>query len=105
MLRSGIHLVIVDLFPPSVRDPQGIHRAIWDELVDNDFSLPPDKNLTLASYIGGPVPESFVEPVAVARGPSRYAAVLDPRGVHPFASSRRAMSRPGKQSRHTGAVF
>jgi len=65
ILRSGIHLVIVDLFPPSVRDPEGIHKAIWDELIDNDFTLPPDRTLTLASYIGGVVPECFVEPVAV----------------------------------------
>jgi hypothetical protein len=65
VLRNGIHLVILDLFPPGPRDPQGIHKAIWDELIDNDFTLPPDKPLTLASYIGGVVPESFVEPVAV----------------------------------------
>jgi hypothetical protein len=65
VLRSGIHLVIVDLFPPSVRDPQGVHKAIWDELIDNDFTLPSDKTLTLASYIGGLILESFVEPVAV----------------------------------------
>lgn len=65
VLRSGIHLVVVDLFPPSVRDPEGVHKAIWDELIDNDFALPPDQRLTLASYIGGLVPESFVETVAV----------------------------------------
>lgn len=65
VLRSGIHLVVVDLFPPTARDPEGIHKAIWDEVIDNDFALPPDKPLTLASYIGGPVPESFVEPIAV----------------------------------------
>ena len=28
-LLHGINLVVVDLFPPSDRDPQGIHRAIW----------------------------------------------------------------------------
>jgi hypothetical protein len=65
ILRSGIHLVIVDLIPPSVRDPAGIHKAIWDELIDNEFALPPDKPLTLASYIGGAIPEAFIEPIAV----------------------------------------
>ena len=54
-LRAGIHLVVLDLFPPGPRDPQGIHKAIWDEIIDNDFVLPPGKPLTLASYIGGPV--------------------------------------------------
>src|SRR5262245_31131483 len=38
LLRAGIHLLIVDLFPPGSRDPQGIHKAIWDEFIDNDFA-------------------------------------------------------------------
>jgi hypothetical protein len=64
-LRAGIHIVALDLFPPGRRDPQGIHRAIWDEIIDNEFALPRDKPLTLASYIGGPIPEAFVEPTCV----------------------------------------
>jgi hypothetical protein len=65
VLRAGIHLVIVDLFPPGPRDPQGIHKAIWDEFIDNDFHLPSESSLTLASYIGGAFPEAFVELIAV----------------------------------------
>jgi hypothetical protein len=65
VLRKGIHLVILDLFPPGPRDPQGLHKIIWDEFIDNDFVFPSDKRLTLAAYIGGPVPEAFVEPTAV----------------------------------------
>jgi hypothetical protein len=65
LLRAGIHLLIVDLFPPSPRDPQGIHKAIWDEFLDNTFALPPGRPLTLAAYIGGLIPEAFVEPTAV----------------------------------------
>lgn len=65
LLRAGIHLLIVDLFPPSPRDPQGIHKAIWDEFLDSEFALPPDRPLTLAAYIGGLIPETFVEPTAV----------------------------------------
>src|SRR5271157_1540601 len=49
ILRAGIHLVIVDLFPPGPRDPQGIHKAIWDDFIENDFALPSDRTLTLAS--------------------------------------------------------
>jgi hypothetical protein len=65
LLKSGIHLLIVDLFPPGPRDPQGIHKAIWDELIDNHFQLPSDKPLTLAAYRADAWPEAFVEPVAV----------------------------------------
>jgi hypothetical protein len=65
VLRAGIHLAIVDLFPSGPRDPHGIHKAIWDEFIDNDFQLPSEHSLTLASYIGGAFPEAFVELTSV----------------------------------------
>lgn len=65
LLRSGINLLVIDLFPPGPRDPQGIHKVIWDELTDNDFVLPADRRLTLASYLTGLGQEAFIEPVAV----------------------------------------
>jgi hypothetical protein len=65
LMRGGVHLLIVDLFGPGPRDPQGIHKAIWDEINDNEFVLPADRPLTLAAYVGGPIPEAFVEPTAV----------------------------------------
>lgn len=65
LLRFGIHLLVLDLFPAGRRDPQGIHKAIWDEIIDNDFTLSPATPLTLASAIGGPIPEAFVEPTSV----------------------------------------
>lgn len=66
LLRGGIHLMVIDVFPPGVRDPQGIHRRIWDELDERgDFVLPPERPLIVASYIGGASQEAFVEPVAV----------------------------------------
>jgi hypothetical protein len=65
LLRGGVHLMVIDVFPPGPRDPQGIHKRIWEELDERDFVLPPDRPLTLASYIGGPTQEAFVEPVAV----------------------------------------
>jgi hypothetical protein len=46
-LRHGVHLLVVDLFPPSPRDPQGIHKAIWDEIEEQPFELTPDKVLAL----------------------------------------------------------
>jgi hypothetical protein len=66
LLRQGVHLLVVDLFPPSKRDPQGIHKAIWDQIEEQDFELPPDKPLTVASYNAGPEERvGYVEPVAV----------------------------------------
>ena len=48
ILNQGVHLVVVDLFPPTPRDPQGIHKAIWDEFGDEPFDFLPDKPLTVA---------------------------------------------------------
>jgi Protein of unknown function (DUF4058) len=64
-LRAGVHMLIVDMFPPGPRDLQGIHKAVWDEFIDNDFVLPPDKPLTLAAYTGGYFPEAFLQFAAV----------------------------------------
>ena len=35
LIWQGIHLLVIDLFPPSERDPQGIHKAIWDEIAES----------------------------------------------------------------------
>lgn len=64
-LAAGMHLLLVDLFPPGPRDPQGIHRAVWGEDCGEDYALPTDKPLTCVAYVGGPGAEAFIEPVAV----------------------------------------
>jgi hypothetical protein len=65
LLRRGVHLLVVDLFPPSVRDPHGIHKAIWDQFKEEPFELPPDKPLTLAAYAAGSEKVAYVENVTV----------------------------------------
>jgi hypothetical protein len=62
-LHAGVHLLIVDLFPPSKRDPQGVHKLIWDRIRDEPFELPADKPLTLAAYSAGTAITGYVEPV------------------------------------------
>lgn len=64
-LNQDIHLLIVDLFPPGKRDPQGIHGAILSELCGLDYEAPADKPLTVASYKADDVDTAYVEPVAV----------------------------------------
>jgi hypothetical protein len=65
LLNANIHLLVVDLFPPGRRNPQGIHKVIWDHLHDEDFTLPPDKPLTAAAYAVGNDIVAYVEPLAV----------------------------------------
>ena len=64
-LRQGIHLLVVDLFPPGPHDPQGIHEVLWEGYGDEPNVPPRDKPLTLASYVAGPLPEAYLEFVAV----------------------------------------
>ena len=65
-LRQGIHLVVIDLFPPTVRDPEGIHQSIWDELVGEPFEArPANKPLTVAAYDAGEPLTAYVNPLAV----------------------------------------
>ncbi|MCI0639042.1 MAG: DUF4058 family protein, partial [Gemmataceae bacterium] len=39
-IEVGIHVLVIDLFPPTPRDPLGIHKAIWDEFKEEDFAFP-----------------------------------------------------------------
>jgi hypothetical protein len=77
-LGQGIHLLISDLFPPTTRDPQGIHGVIWDKFQDEPFELPPDKRLTLVSYSAGLQKVAYVEPIAVGDVLSDMPLFLEP---------------------------
>lgn len=64
-LHAGVHLLIVDLFPPTKRDPLGTHKLIWDRIQDEPFELPPNQPLTLAAYSAGGVITAYVDNVGV----------------------------------------
>lgn len=65
VLGQSIHLLVLDLQPPTKRDPRGIHAAIWDELGGGDFVPPADKPLTLVSYETDLTVRAYIDPVAV----------------------------------------
>jgi hypothetical protein len=89
LLRQGIHLLVVDLLPPTKRDPQGIHKAIWDAIdEDEPFELALDKQRTLAAYVAGdPLADvatiAYVEPVGVGDALPKMPAYLDRDGYVP----------------------
>lgn len=64
-LRAGIHVLLIDLFPPTPRDPFGMHKVLWDEIEEKDFTLPEGKDRILASYETGGVRACYVEPIGV----------------------------------------
>lgn len=73
LLGHGIHLLVIDLFPPSDCNPGGIHGAIWD----NTFQQPEDRPLTLVSYLSDSEAEAFVEPVCVGQDLPDMPVFLD----------------------------
>ncbi len=107
-LSHQVHLLIIDLQPPTPRDPQGIHGAIWSEISGEDDTRPVDKPLTLAAYDSGASVRAFVEPVSVGDPlidmplflePGRYVAVpLE----ETYQAAFNAVPRPLQQILETG---
>ena len=77
-LDRGHHLLILDLHPPSTRDPQGIHGAIWSEAGGDPYEAPADKPLTLVAYAARIARTAYVEPVAVGDPMPDMPLFLDP---------------------------
>jgi hypothetical protein len=50
LLSHEVHLLILDLQPPTGRDPQGIHGAIWDEVAGQPYTWPEAKSLSHKRY-------------------------------------------------------
>ncbi len=66
-LTAGVHLLLVDLFPPGAHDPCGMHGVILQHLQESDepYDLPAEAPLTLASYAAGPRVDIDLEHLAV----------------------------------------
>jgi hypothetical protein len=68
-LEAGIHLLVVDLFPPGLHDPHGMHAMIRQRLDGSDagYELPPGEPLTLAAYAAASPPrvEVYLEHLAI----------------------------------------
>lgn len=65
-LTNGIHLLTIDLFPPSVRDPDGLHALIWEELTSERLDpRPVGKPLTATAFDAAEELTAYVEPLAV----------------------------------------
>jgi hypothetical protein len=71
-------VVVIDLFPPGPHDPQGMHAAIWDRFDDVAYVLPSEQRLTVASYVGGPSPNAYLEHLAVGGLLPEMPLFLDP---------------------------
>jgi hypothetical protein len=62
LIRQGVHLLLVDLFPLSAGE---IHQAIWTKFANESFESPGKKPLTLVAYQAISPVEAYLEPLAV----------------------------------------
>jgi hypothetical protein len=68
LLDANNHMLILDLFPPEPRDPEGIHGAIWSRCDENSsFHLPEGLPLTLVAYAAGADIRAYIEPTGVGQ--------------------------------------
>lgn len=77
-LRLGVHVLILDLFPPSTRDPNGLHGLIWDEFTLDPYTQPTESPLTLVAYRATPAPTAYIEPFAVGDNLNDMPLFLNP---------------------------
>ena len=80
-LRQGVHLLVLDVYPPTKRDPGGVHGTVWGELTGDEFALPPDADRTLAAYSAGPMRTAYVEPTTVGQALREMPLFLTADGV------------------------
>jgi len=64
-LRAGVHLLVIDLFPPGRRDPSGIHGAIWHRLFRRRVEAIDGAALSFASYESDDYIRAYVRHAAV----------------------------------------
>ena len=66
-IDAGIHVLLVDLFPPGTHDPSGMHGEVLARLDPSrdPYELPDNEQLTLASYAAGERVEMYLEHLAV----------------------------------------
>lgn len=81
LLGYRIHILIADLFPPSNRDPEGIHAYLWQEIAREAFTPPLDKPLTVVAYESAVTVRAFIEPLAVGDTLPAMPLFLEP-GAH-----------------------
>ncbi len=79
-LERGIHLLVLDVLPPTRLAPAGIHSAIWEEITGEDHEAPPEEPLTLVGYESGATVRAYVEPLRVGSELRSMPLYLEPGG-------------------------
>lgn len=77
-LRSGVHLLLIELVPPTGVAPTGICGLVFEAAVGRPYEPPPDLPLTLAAFAAGETVTAYVEPTASGHPLAAMPLFLDP---------------------------
>lgn len=67
LLDDGIHLLIIDPFPPGRLDPGGVHTLIWeDETGEKAHALEGDQRV-VASCCSVPRLKAYLQPLSIGQ--------------------------------------
>jgi hypothetical protein len=79
LLDQRIHLLMIDLFPPGPRDPQGLHAAIWEEIAGTQPTTAARTPLTLAAYESALTVRAYVREISPGEELPAMPLFLEPR--------------------------
>ena len=65
LLARGVHVVVIDLLPPTRSAPQGTHSAVWAAYSKTRPRMPEGKSLSVASYVATTPVEAYFEYLSV----------------------------------------
>ena len=91
-IEGGVHILILDLFPPGLRDPNGIHSLIWSEIGGPEYSLRSTNLLTFVSYSSDAEHTAYIRTSTVGGEPPDMPLFLTSRGhiIVPVATTYQA---------------
>jgi hypothetical protein len=78
-LRSGGHVLLLDLVRGASNYPRGMHGAVWEHFSPTPYTPPTDRPFAVTSYVGrGSEPEVYLVPVAVGQPLTDMPLFLSP---------------------------
>ena len=77
-LSNGIHVSIVDPYPPNKYAPCGIHGSLWQQLGEEVSQWPIAKPYTAAAYASGGEIEAYAQPYGVGENLPELPLFLSP---------------------------
>lgn len=77
-LRSGVHLLLLELVLPTGVAPAGVCGAVFECAIGRPYEPPLKKPLTLASFAAGEAVTAYVEPTCIGHLLTEMPLFLDP---------------------------